>query len=392
MAGHDPQLACKLMQGQQPFCSLWKFLPHSVLGIISVGGVILFHSLPQGADTSLLAVGGRTSSAVVHVHTFITSHAGQIPVPLSVAQSISKKPSKQQPPREESAISGHWHFGLWALLGALCFWTGQQHFRATQCRNMRSWTLAAVDGWGEMEEISTTRRGSGRRKRRGGPKEPEEVVDSLAGWADDVIQITEGVSATSIKNPKVEEWDAFDDFRSSRVTQTQDFEEPMNPNEGAWVILLKDADVENPPKLPEGYWNSDTEVDIDIDYFRNDPHEGMLTSKGYRALCLPVMAYENLYPFDLVPALRSDFCPLYGLVVTDPRALPALKWACNHYFAGTLVRLLKRAQALCPAFAPGAEMCQKLRDLGFVDVYGDDVKDPMDLLPILAAVAVKERH
>lgn len=37
-------------------------------------------------------------------------------------------------------------------------------------------------------------------------------------------------------------------------------------------------------------------------------------------------------------------------------------------------------------------MCQKLRDLGFVDVYGDDVKDPMDLLPILAAVAVKERH
>lgn len=48
---------------------------------------------------------------------------------------------------------------------------------------------------------------------------------------------------------------------------------------------------------------------------------------------------------------RSDFCPLYGLVVTDPRALPALKWACNHYFAGTLVRLLKRAQALCPAFA-----------------------------------------
>lgn len=72
-------------------------------------------------------------------------------------------------------------------------------------------------------------------------------MDSLAGWADDVIQITEGVSATSIKNPKVEEWDAFDDFRSSRVTQTQDFEEPMNPNEGAWVILLKDADVENPP-------------------------------------------------------------------------------------------------------------------------------------------------
>jgi uroporphyrinogen-III synthase len=161
-------------------------------------------------------------------------------------------------------------------------------------------------------------------------------------------------------------------------------EDPVNPNDDAYALLFKVPDWSQIRETRHGYWDCD--IDTDIDYFREDPHDASLTAKGYRALCVPVLDFVNLYPLEITLALTNDFTTAYALVALDARVVPSLQWGMNHYFAGTLVYLLRKTLASCPAFAVGPALCNHLRQMGFKEVFGDEATCVEDLVPLLTHI------
>eukprot|EP00668_Euglena_longa_P002081 GGOE01002416.1.p1 GENE.GGOE01002416.1~~GGOE01002416.1.p1 ORF type:complete len:478 (+),score=18.21 GGOE01002416.1:64-1497(+) len=344
----------------QPQRLLWFLF--AVLGIIFLGSgsIIYLYSSLHSTNMQAQDIGAQI---VVANHAPFTLRSLQMPIPFDlVPENQPNLARTTRAPAQEQAGITQWHLGICALLGALS---------SIAClRPSGKWTVAALHindiedtlpFWIEASQENPLVLNEG-----------EVTVESLEDLANNVMNLTKNGRGTTT----VEVSDNEEEYRDMDM-------------ELSFALLLKEADAEHPPKPPNGYWDCDTEVHID--YFKGDPHDQMLTSKGYKAVCLPVLPYENLFPSELPCSLRSDFGSLYALVVLDARVFPALQWAINHYFAGTLVCYLRRAQAVCPVFAPGADLCRRLREAGFVDVYGDEVEDAMDLLPLLQSVG-KERH
>lgn len=159
------------------------------------------------------------------------------------------------------------------------------------------------------------------------------------------------------------------------------YDDPVNPNEDAMVLLLKEPLCAKPPTRLNGYWDLDTEVDID--YFPDDAHEFSLSEKGYKAVCVPVLSYMPILPMELIILLRLSYGPTFALIVTDERTLDALQWALNHFFAGHLVYNIRRTQQAVPAFGIGPKICARLREMQFSFVQGDEAGNWEELVAIM---------
>ena len=121
------------------------------------------------------------------------------------------------------------------------------------------------------------------------------------------------------------------------------------------ILFLEDGD----PAL------SDRELETSYEY--------QLNKKTYDVIRFPVQSQEDLLPIMLGQGLLNDISGPFGLIVTDSRCLSGLQTCLDQFFAGTLVTRLNHTKRECPCFAVGADTCNTLREMGFMEVYGDEV-------------------